>query len=201
MPKINEKRKQENRALIIKTAKKLFYEHGYNRTSVNDIIDMARISKGKFYTYFDSKADLFFDIISDVDRKVINYGKDLCIMCSKNTALIAYIEHRLKRFVNEENRIRAKYTFEFWSSVTLNKKQQAINESRYNEFQDDIKAIINHGQNIGIYKSNLSLEPYIHVLMSCIDGLIMLDTVLDQQINDEIIKTTTEIFIQYIEEK
>ena len=40
---------------IMKTAEKLFFEKGFGETSIQDILDELRISKGGFYHYFDSK--------------------------------------------------------------------------------------------------------------------------------------------------
>ena len=43
------------RAQILDAAEKLFYERGYDRTSVQDILDVLQMSKGGFYHYFDAK--------------------------------------------------------------------------------------------------------------------------------------------------
>ena len=43
------------RAQILDAAEQLFFEKGYDRTSVQDILDVLGMSKGGFYHYFDSK--------------------------------------------------------------------------------------------------------------------------------------------------
>jgi AcrR family transcriptional regulator len=43
------------RAELLDTAERLFFERGYEPTSVNDIIVAAGVSKGAFYHYFPSK--------------------------------------------------------------------------------------------------------------------------------------------------
>lgn len=43
------------RVQILDTAERLFYEQGYDRTSVQDILDAMKMSKGGFYHYFDAK--------------------------------------------------------------------------------------------------------------------------------------------------
>ena len=43
------------RAQILDAAERLFYERGYDRTSVQDILDALQMSKGGFYHYFDAK--------------------------------------------------------------------------------------------------------------------------------------------------
>lgn len=43
------------RTQILDAAEKLFFERGYDRTSIQDILDELGISKGGFYHYFDAK--------------------------------------------------------------------------------------------------------------------------------------------------
>ncbi len=43
---------------LLDTARQLFFEIGYEKTSVNDIIDRVGVAKGTFYHYFKTKEDL-----------------------------------------------------------------------------------------------------------------------------------------------
>lgn len=56
--KKGEMRKME----ILKVAEKLFFEKGYEETSIQDILDVLSISKGGFYHYFESKIALLEEI-------------------------------------------------------------------------------------------------------------------------------------------
>lgn len=46
------------RAEILRVAEGMFYQNGYEKTTVNEIIDTLGISKGGFYHHFDSKESL-----------------------------------------------------------------------------------------------------------------------------------------------
>ena len=48
----------ERRDQIIEAAERLFYEKGYEQTSVQDVLDALSLSKGGFYNYFQSKIEL-----------------------------------------------------------------------------------------------------------------------------------------------
>ena len=48
----------ERRDQIIEAAERLFYEKGYEQTSVQDVLDALSLSKGGFYHYFRSKIEL-----------------------------------------------------------------------------------------------------------------------------------------------
>jgi len=46
------------RQAILDTAERLFYERGYEHTSVQDVLDALNLSKGGFYHHFESKLSL-----------------------------------------------------------------------------------------------------------------------------------------------
>lgn len=49
------KKGEDRREQILETAQALFYAHGYEQTSVQDILDEMHLSKGGFYHHFESK--------------------------------------------------------------------------------------------------------------------------------------------------
>jgi AcrR family transcriptional regulator len=52
----------ERKAEFLDTAMRLFMQQGYERTSVNAIIEAVGVSKGAFYHYFKTKEDLLNDL-------------------------------------------------------------------------------------------------------------------------------------------
>ena len=58
----------ERKNEILDTAQRLFYEKGYEQTSINAIIGEIGVSKGAFYYYFDSKENLLDSL---VDRSAL----------------------------------------------------------------------------------------------------------------------------------
>ena len=55
---MNKKSNRNTKTKIVSAAWKLFYEQGYDSTTVEDIIKESGTSKGSFYHYFDSKDSL-----------------------------------------------------------------------------------------------------------------------------------------------
>ena len=51
-------KKRDVKSRIVSAAWQLFYEKGYNGTTVDDIIALSGTSKGSFYYYFSSKDEL-----------------------------------------------------------------------------------------------------------------------------------------------
>lgn len=56
-------RGKERRAQILAYATERFAADGYHPTSVSDIVDGLGVGKGVFYWYFDSKEELFVEIL------------------------------------------------------------------------------------------------------------------------------------------
>jgi AcrR family transcriptional regulator len=51
------------RAALVKAARALFEKNGYLDTNVDDIARRARVAHGTFYTYFNSKEEIFSEVV------------------------------------------------------------------------------------------------------------------------------------------
>lgn len=58
------KKGDERRQAIVEAAEKLFYENGFENTSIQDVLTQTGISKGGFYHHFESKLKLLEEICS-----------------------------------------------------------------------------------------------------------------------------------------
>ncbi|MCI8804020.1 MAG: TetR/AcrR family transcriptional regulator [Oscillibacter sp.] len=54
---------------ILDTAERLFVEKGYDRTSLQDILDETGLSKGAVYHHFASKEDIFYSVCDRIGRR------------------------------------------------------------------------------------------------------------------------------------
>lgn len=63
------KNARNTRGKIVGAAWKLFYEQGYEDTTVEEIIDLSGTSKGSFYHYFDGKDALLSTLSTLFDEK------------------------------------------------------------------------------------------------------------------------------------
>ena len=63
------KNTRNTRGRIISAAWKLFYEQGYENTTVEDIVFESETSKGSFYHYFDGKDALLGTLANVFDEK------------------------------------------------------------------------------------------------------------------------------------
>ena len=63
------KRGKNTKRKIVSAAWKLFYEQGYDHTTVDDIIELSGTSKGSFYHYFEGKDALLSSLSFLFDEK------------------------------------------------------------------------------------------------------------------------------------
>jgi len=58
-------RRAQTRKKIIQAAKKLFDKQGFEATSVDQIVTRAKVAKGTFYQYYETKVEVLADVTRD----------------------------------------------------------------------------------------------------------------------------------------
>lgn len=58
------------RGKLLAAAEEIFLQHGYHDASVVKITERAGVSQGTFYLYFESKKQLFDELVTDLNRRV-----------------------------------------------------------------------------------------------------------------------------------
>ena len=61
---------QETRARVVAAAKQIFEEDGFLPARISDIAERAGVSHGTFYTYFDSKDEVFREVALEVEDEL-----------------------------------------------------------------------------------------------------------------------------------
>jgi AcrR family transcriptional regulator len=70
VPKAWSKQEKEKvKAVLKKVGKRLFEKFGLKKTTVDDIVQAAKISKGAFYHFYQSKEELYFEIVEELEKE------------------------------------------------------------------------------------------------------------------------------------
>lgn len=96
------KKTKNTKGKIVDAAWKLFYEQGFENTTVEEIIIESKTSKGSFYHYFQSKEDLLGSLADLFDEKYTALIENLDWEQSRFEILL-YLNRELFEMV--ENRI------------------------------------------------------------------------------------------------
>jgi AcrR family transcriptional regulator len=88
----------ENRARLIRAAQEVIGQHGYAEASVSRIVERAGLAQGTFYLYFESRQDLFEQLLPEVGDEALSYIRDAVkgtrgFMAMERKALTAFFEY------------------------------------------------------------------------------------------------------------
>lgn len=83
----------ERRDQIIEAAERLFYEKGYEQTSVQDVLDSLSLSKGGFYHYFQSKIELLEAVCR---RQSVRDAEEMTAAVARQEGAVAKLNTLLK---------------------------------------------------------------------------------------------------------
>lgn len=62
--------KSERREQLLEVAREAFAVNGFHGTSMNEIAEIAGVTKPVLYQHFESKRDLFLSVLTDIGRRV-----------------------------------------------------------------------------------------------------------------------------------
>jgi TetR/AcrR family transcriptional regulator, transcriptional repressor for nem operon len=66
------------RELILEAATRLLHVHGYNRTSLDDVLRESGVGKGNFYYHFKSKEELGYAILDQIVAEFLSRTVEPC---------------------------------------------------------------------------------------------------------------------------
>lgn len=139
---------------IIESAWELFYEQGYENTTIDDIVEHSETSKGSFYHYFDSKDALLSSLSYLFDKKYEELTPSLVDASSCVDKLI-YLNREL--FLMIENRVPLDLLARLLSTqlITTGEKHLLDHDRTYYRL---LRKIVIEGQKNGEFRQDLSVN-------------------------------------------
>ena len=134
---------------LLSAAYNLFISRGIEKTSIDDIVKMAKVGKGTFYLYFRDKYDILDKIIlrksNQVIRECLKETEKLAITDFKERTLI-FIDYIIKVFENNHSLIKL-----INKNISRGLYKKAINDPKG---YDDVKLVLD------IFINNLIKEGF-----------------------------------------
>lgn len=145
---------QNTKGKIIAAAWELFYDQGYESTTVDEIIAVSQTSKGSFYHYFSSKDALLGSLSYLFDEK---YEALTPMLSSFDICMERLLFLNRELFTMIENSISLELLTRLYSSQLVTKgEKHLLDRSRY--YFRLLRQIFTHGQNIGEFRRDLSVN-------------------------------------------
>lgn len=158
----------ETKKRIIDCARKLFFEKGYNKVTVDEIINEANSSKGGFYNHFKSKEDLIYGMVPMIDELYTDFFKENNYQnnMEKISAFINYV------FSVMEHEIGLDFMSVIYSSQIKDLNTLRFLTSPDREFNNRLKFLIDEAKGNREIYSDLSTDEIAMILTTCIRGVI-----------------------------
>ena len=174
-PIVSEEYKRKKKRELIQAARKVFIERGFVRTSMQDIMDEAGVSRGTLYSYFDNIDHVFIEVLKYEDQKNIDD-----FLPSGEGTLWAQLKNWIEEwqiYIEQINQTLVHANTEFF--LTSDYVKSIDNSSylfeRYARTTEAIEQLIDEGTRTREFKPQQSSRSIAMFILSFLNGL-MLDT-------------------------
>ena len=187
MPKIVDKKKKAE--AISDAALKVFREHGYNKTRMADIAQLAGMGKGTLYEYFKDKGDIlrfaFDQYFSVFSEGVLKAMKEKTKPSEK---ILSLIDFALRHAAEWEDHC-AIYVDYFGAARSEERKRLSLS-SIYAEMKDILENLIKEAQSANEIDEKFDPGAVAELLLSIYDGIILHEIFVGQRINMDLTRKT-----------
>ena len=148
---------------IVSAAWKLFYEQGYDNTTVEDIIFESETSKGSFYHYFEGKDALLGSLSMIFDEKYEELRQEMDPDMHAVDKLI-YMNHEL--FTMIDNTVSVELLARLFSTqLTTKGEKHLLDHNRM--YYRLLRSIISEGQRKGELRAEASVNDIVKTYALC----------------------------------
>lgn len=146
--------KNQTKSRIVSAAWKLFYQYGYDNTTIDDIVEASNTSKGSFYHYFESKDSLLGSLSYLFDEK---YEELLETMDPGLDPLDKLIYMNRELFLMIENTVSVTLLCRLFAAQLTTKGERHLLEPDRTYYKL-LRQITIEGQQKGIFRDDLSIN-------------------------------------------
>jgi len=201
------KRERENRKnAILKAARKLFFEKGFRQVTVENIARKAEFSKGSIYLYFNSKEEIYSQILlNDIDKFHDRVADILQGPSSASEALIRVAEIYVDFFLNDRELFRILMNFMLHNN-DMNLPEDINNHiiKTTNRTISIIEQVFKYGIEKGEFPPDINLRMNRNAIWGLLNGIISLHLFTGKEsgrteVIHSTIKSGLEIYIRGME--
>jgi AcrR family transcriptional regulator len=153
---------------LLHVATRLFARHGFEGTSVQDIVSAAGVTKGAMYHYYDSKDDLLYEVYQQVLSMQLSHLDE--IAAGPGSA-----EQRLRAAAADVVRTSLDNLDDmivfFRSLHMLPDDKQAEVRTERRRYHDKFKALVEEGVAAGTFRADISADIVVHYFLSVVNQL------------------------------
>ena len=202
-PRVGDMYKQNRKEEILEAARRVFIMCGYNKATMQDVIEEAKMSRGGVYAYFDNIEHVFVEVLKLDDKKDSKVFIEPAKGISLWTQLDDFLQLQQTEIENvKDSLVRAKSEFFLRLDSIQNKELVHYITKRYIKLKNAIEKFINMGLVQNEFNPVLPPESIALYMISFIDGLTLnslsigtKETRIDDQIAADLMSRQTTRFI------
>ncbi len=165
---MSKKYDRNTKGKIINAAWDLFYEQGYENTTVEEIIDKSGTSKGSFYHYFEGKDALLGSLSYIFDEEYLKLSESMDENMTSYEKLL-YLNSRL--FAVIEDRIDIELLTRLYSTQLITKGEKHLLDNK-RIYYKLLKKIVMEGQERGELTREMTVSEIVKLYAVCERALI-----------------------------
>ena len=165
---MSKKNAKNTKGKIITAAWDLFYEQGYDDTTVEEIIERSGTSKGSFYHYFEGKDGLLGSLSYIFDEEYEKLQENLSEAMSAFDKLL-YLNNRLFSMIEERIDIDLLTRLYSTQLITKGEKHLLDNKRLYYKL---LRKIVTDGQKNGELTDSMTVNEIVKLYAMCERALI-----------------------------
>ena len=162
------KNQKKTKSRIVSAAWRLFYEQGYEDTTVEEIIEESGTSKGSFYHYFEGQDALLGSLAYMMDEKYEELEPQIAEEADSYEVLL-YLNHELLTMIEES--INLELLARLYSTqLTTRGDKPLLDHGR--TYYKLLRKIISRGRERGELTISMSVSEMVHYYAMCERALL-----------------------------
>ncbi len=149
---------------LVKTARELFWKHGFKRISVQEICTTSGVSKMTFYKFFPNKIELAKHVFTnEIENSIIRFNR----LIDEDISVHEKIEKMILLKAEGTNNISKEFLQDFY--LGSEPELKSFVEEKTKEAWDGLLATWKKAQQAGIFRNDLKPEFLVQVSFGLVE--------------------------------
>jgi AcrR family transcriptional regulator len=185
-----EKRRNTKKEAILRTALVLFEQYGFDKVTVSEIAEKARVSKVSIYNFFESKDNIRRIILKEILDKAL----------AKKSALLeggVDFKEKIRVFLKLQTEYYGNYSLKLFFDAV---ETDTVIHEFFNEYirknREIIMRVIDEGKQAGFFSSDLSYEA-VNIYIDCFQFYFMHNAEIHKKLehNQKLVEELNVLFL------
>lgn len=160
--------REETRQKLLDAALQVFARNGYERATVDEIVREAGFSKGAFYVHFETKEDLFWEMLEEritAQQETFRQVVDASLSVAENERRILE-----QAFNMSAHPLGPAVILEFTAHGMRNEKVREQLARMYERWHTFVAETLTAGQELGVVRKDIDLSLLASTIMALFEG-------------------------------